>query len=160
MAQAPSAPPMPPAMGGTSDDHGSFQGVPHAAPTKPQKDAGVTRVLSTNTVGLIKAWEEREKAKLENKANKRLSNVGTWERNKQAGIEAQQRKYEEKLEKKKALYFEKMQNKIAELHKEAEEKRMMVQAAKKEECQKVEEMAEKYRATGHAPKNKIFCFHP
>lgn len=36
MAQAPSAPPMPPAMGGTSDDHGSFQGVPHAAPAKPQ----------------------------------------------------------------------------------------------------------------------------
>lgn len=67
---------------------------------------------------------------------------------------------QEKLEKKKALYFEKMQNKIAELHKEAEEKRMMVQAAKKEECQKVEEMAEKYRATGHAPKNKISCFHP
>lgn len=65
---------------------------------------------------------------------------------------------QEKLEKKKALYFEKMQNKIAELHKEAEEKRMMVQAAKKEECQKVEEMAEKYRATGHAPKNKISCF--
>ncbi|KAL6182161.1 hypothetical protein ACLB2K_043584 [Fragaria x ananassa] len=64
----------------------------------------------------------------------------------------------EKLEKKKALYFEKMQNKIAEVHKEAEEKRMMVQAAKKEECQKVEEMAEKYRATGHAPKNKISCF--
>ena len=36
MAQSPSAPPMPPAMGGTSDDHGSFQGVPHAAPAKPQ----------------------------------------------------------------------------------------------------------------------------
>ncbi|KAL6174663.1 hypothetical protein ACLB2K_051309 [Fragaria x ananassa] len=92
MAQDPSAPPMPPAMGGTSDDHGSFQG--------------------------------------------------------------------EKLEKKKALYFEKVQNKIAELHKEAEERRMMVQAAKKEECQKVEEMDEKYRATGHAPNNNISCFHP
>ncbi|XP_050378227.1 remorin-like [Argentina anserina] len=146
MAQAPSAPPM---------------GVSHAAPAKPQKDSGVAKVLSTNTAGLIKAWEDSEKAKLENKANKRISNVGTWERSKQASIEAQQRKYEEKLEKKKALYFEKMQNKIAELHKEAEEKRMLVEVARKEECQKVVEMAEKYRATGHAPKNKILpCFHP
>lgn len=67
---------------------------------------------------------------------------------------------QEKLEKKKALYFEKMQNKIAELHKEAEEKRMMVEVAKNEERQKVEEMAEKYRAAGHTPKNKILpCFH-
>lgn len=66
---------------------------------------------------------------------------------------------QEKLEKKKALYVEKMQNKIAELHKDAEEKRMMVEAAKREERQKVEETAEKYRATGYTPKKMLPCFN-
>lgn len=52
-----------------------------------------------------------------------------------------------------------MQNKIAELHKDAEEKRMMVEAAKREERQKVEETAEKYRATGYTPKKILPCFN-
>jgi hypothetical protein len=51
-----------------------------------------------------------------------------------------------------------MKNKVAIIHKEAEEKRAMVEAKRGEEVLKAEEMAAKYRATGHAPKKTIGCF--
>ena len=75
-----------------------------------------------------------------------------------ANIEAELKKIEEQLEKKKAEYAEKMKNKVAMIHKEAEEKRAMVEAKRGEEVLKAEEMAAKYRATGHAPKKLIGCF--
>ncbi|KAH7849153.1 hypothetical protein Vadar_013775 [Vaccinium darrowii] len=64
---------------------------------------------------------------------------------------------QEELEKKKADYAEKMQNKVALIHKEAEERRAMVEERKGEEMLKAEEMAAKYRATGSVPKN-LECF--
>lgn len=48
-----------------------------------------------------------------------------------------------------------MKNKIALLHKKAEEKRAVIEAKKGEELLKAEEVAAKYRATGTAPK-KLF----
>jgi hypothetical protein len=51
-----------------------------------------------------------------------------------------------------------MKNKVAMIHKEAEERRAMVEAKRGEEVLKAEEMAAKYRATGHAPKKLIGCF--
>jgi len=107
---------------------------------------------------LIKAWEENEKTKAENKAAKKISATLSWENSKKANIEAELKKIEEQLEKKKAEYAEKMKNKIAIIHKEAEEKRAMVEAKRGEEVLKAEEMAAKYRATGHAPKKLIGCF--
>lgn len=67
---------------------------------------------------------------------------------------------QETLEKKKAEYVEKMKNKIALLHKEAEEKRAMVEAKHGEEVLMAEEMAAKYRATGLQPKKIFGCFGP
>lgn len=67
--------------------------------------------------------------------------------------------WQEKLEKKKAEYAEKMKNKVAELHKAAEEKRAMVEANRLEECLKVDETASKYRASGYTPKKLLGgCF--
>ena len=106
----------------------------------------------------IKAWEESEKSKAENKAQKKISDVLAWENSKKAATEAQLRKIEEKLEKKKAVYGEKMKNKVAAIHKQAEEKRAMVEAKKGEELLKAEEMAAKYRATGIVPKATCGCF--
>ncbi|MCI66408.1 remorin family protein, partial [Trifolium medium] len=63
----------------------------------------------------------------------------------------------EQLEKKKARYGEIMKNKIALVHKEAEEKRAVIEAKRGEEVLKVEEMAAKYRATGTTPKKTIGC---
>lgn len=62
------------------------------------------------------------------------------------------------MEKKKAEYVEKLKNKIAMLHKSAEEKRAMVEATRGEDLLKAEETAAKYRATGTAPKKLLGCF--
>ncbi|CAN8318758.1 unnamed protein product [Cochlearia groenlandica] len=106
----------------------------------------------------IKAWEESEKSKAENKAQKKISDVLAWENSKKAATEAQLRKIEEKLEKKKAQYGEKMKNKVAAIHKLAEEKRAMAEAKKGEDLLKAEEMAAKHRATGTIPKATCGCF--
>lgn len=51
-----------------------------------------------------------------------------------------------------------MKNKVALVHKEAEEKRAMVEARRGEDVLKAEEIAAKYRATGTAPKKLLGCF--
>jgi len=58
----------------------------------------------------------------------------------------------------KAEAAEKMKNKIAEIHRIAEERRAMVEAKKGEEILKAEEFAAKFRATGKIPKKMIGCF--
>ncbi len=52
------------------------------------------------------------------------------------------------MEKKKAEYAEKMKNKLALIHKAAEEKRAMIEAKRGEDLLKAEEMAAKYQAKG------------
>ncbi|XP_058082782.1 remorin-like [Magnolia sinica] len=122
------------------------------------RDVALAQVENEKRSCLIKAWEESEKTKAENKAQKKLSAIGSWENTKKASVEAQLKKMEEKLEKKKAEYGEKMKNKAAIIHKEAEEKRAMVEAMRGEEILKAEETAAKYRATGHVPKKILGCF--
>jgi uncharacterized membrane-anchored protein len=69
---------------------------------------------------------------------------------------------QEDLEKKKAEYAEKLKNKIAQVHKAAEEKRALTEANKGKDILKAQEKAEKYRATGLEPKtvfsSPIGCF--
>lgn len=65
---------------------------------------------------------------------------------------------QENLEKKKAEYVEKMKNKIALIHKEAEERKAIIEAKRGEELLKAEESAAKYRATGTGPKKLLGCF--
>ncbi|KAJ6703613.1 REMORIN-LIKE [Salix viminalis] len=122
------------------------------------RDAILSRVETEKRYALIKAWVENEKAKVENKAHKKLSAIGSWETTKKVSVEAKIRKFEDKMERKKAEYAEKMKNKAAELHKAAEEKKAMIEAKKSEECLKVEETAAKFRATGYTPKKFLGCF--
>uniref|UniRef100_A0A5B6Z4D6 Putative remorin-like n=1 Tax=Davidia involucrata TaxID=16924 RepID=A0A5B6Z4D6_DAVIN len=122
------------------------------------RDAVLARVATEKRLSLIKAWEESEKSRAENKAHKNLSAIGAWENSKKATVEADLKKIEEKLEKKKAEYVEKMKNKAALIHKAAEEKRAMIEAKRGEDLLKAEEMAAKYRATGSAPKKILGCF--
>ncbi|KAK6121696.1 hypothetical protein DH2020_044564 [Rehmannia glutinosa] len=122
------------------------------------RDAVLARVATEKRLSLIKAWEESEKSKAENKAQKKMSAIGAWENSKKANLEAELKKIEEQLEKKKAEYIEKMKNKVALVHKAAEEKRAMVEARKGEDLLKAEEIAAKYRATGTAPKKLLGCF--
>ncbi|KAM6587923.1 remorin isoform X2 [Cannabis sativa] len=122
------------------------------------RDAVLARVEAEKRLALIKAWEESEKTKADNKAYKKLSAVESWENSKRAAVEAELKQIEEKLEKKRAEYTEKMKNKVVELHKIAEEKRAMVEANRQEEFLKVEETAAKFRASGYSPKKFFACF--
>ncbi|XP_039051925.1 remorin 1.4-like isoform X2 [Hibiscus syriacus] len=122
------------------------------------RDSALARVETEKRLALVKAWEENEKAKVDNKAHKKISAIESWDNTKKAAVEAQLRSFEEKLEKKKAEYAEKMKNKVAELHKEAEEKKAMIEAKKGEEFLKIEETAAKYRSTGYTPNKFLACF--
>ncbi|XP_020688186.2 remorin-like [Dendrobium catenatum] len=122
------------------------------------RDAVLARVETEKRLSLIRAWEDSEKVKAENKAIKKVSAIASWENTKKAAIEAELKKIEEALEKKKAEYVEKMKNKVALIHREAEEKRAITEAKRGEEILKAEETAAKYRATGLAPKKLLGCF--
>ena len=56
------------------------------------------------------------------------------------------------------MYIEQMKNKIAAIHKAAEEKRAMIEAKQGEDLLLAEEKAAKYRATGTGPKKLFGCF--
>lgn len=51
-----------------------------------------------------------------------------------------------------------MKNKVAEIHKEAEEKRAMIEAKRGEEFLKIEDTALKFRAAGYIPRKFLACF--
>ncbi|KAH9611073.1 hypothetical protein KSS87_018976 [Heliosperma pusillum] len=122
------------------------------------RDTQLSRVETQKRMSLIKAWEESEKSKVENKAHKKKAVIEVWVNIKKATIEAQLKKIEQCLEKKKAEHAEKMKNKMAMIHKEAEERKAMVEAKHAEHLLKVEEIASKYRATGKTPKKLLALF--
>ncbi|CAN1837402.1 Remorin 1.4, partial [Linum perenne] len=68
--------------------------------------------------------------------HKHIFVVAAWENSKKAAAKAKLKK----IEKKKARYAEKMKNIVAQIHKEAGEKRAMVEAKRGEEILKAEEM--------------------
>ncbi|MQL98445.1 hypothetical protein Taro_031152 [Colocasia esculenta] len=126
--------------------------IPPAPEEKPDvENAVLERVETEKRLSLVKAWEENEKTKIENKSLKQLSAVNSWENTKKATVE-------EALEKKKAEYAEKLKNKVATIHKVAEEKRALVEAKKGEDLLKAEELASKYRIKGLTPKKVLGCF--
>eukprot|EP01018_Ginkgo_biloba_P014158 Gb_19930 [translate_table: standard] len=85
------------------------------------------------------------------KYNRKLSKILAWENTKKATAEASLRRGEEKLEKKKAAYIEKMRNKMASVHRRAEEKKAKAEVKKGEAYVKAEEMAAKYHIYGRVP---------
>ncbi|KAI5077735.1 hypothetical protein GOP47_0007559 [Adiantum capillus-veneris] len=121
------------------------------------RDEALAKLNQDRTVSHIRAWEEMEKAKAANKYNKTIAKINGWENAEKAAAEASLKKKEEALEKKRAAFVEKMKNKIAAVHRSAEEQRAMAEATRGEEFVKVEELAAKYRAHGKAPKT-FLCF--
>ncbi|XP_078427450.1 remorin 1.4-like isoform X2 [Wolffia australiana] len=122
------------------------------------RDAALARVETEKRISLAKAWEENEKTIIENRSHKELSAITSWENTKKAGVDAELKKYEEYLEKKKAEYAEKMKNKVAQIHKDAEEKRAAVEAKKGQALLHAEEQAAKFREKGFVPKKILVCF--
>ncbi|XP_042979207.1 remorin-like [Carya illinoinensis] len=133
--------------------------VKRASKGSIDRDIALSEVEMEKRLSFVNAWEESEKTKAQNKAQKKLSAIAAWENSKIASVEANLRKIEATFEKLKADYREKMNNKAALIHKQAEEKRAMIEARLKEDFIKIEEMAAKYRATGDPPKKQRFrCF--
>ncbi|XP_068470838.1 remorin-like isoform X2 [Phaseolus vulgaris] len=122
------------------------------------RDAVLARVESEKKLALVKAWEESEKTKAENRAYKRHNAVVLWENSKKASAEAHLKRIEEKLDRNKAKCVEKMQNKVAEIHRTAEEKRAMIEAYKGEEFLEIEEKAAKFRTRGYSPRKFLPWF--
>ncbi|MCD7460477.1 hypothetical protein HAX54_043608 [Datura stramonium] len=122
-----------------------------------ERDTVLAQLYNDKKSAFLKAWEESEKSRVDNKAQKKLSKVAAWENSKKAHPDAKLKKLEERLEQKKAEYAEKLKNKSALIHKEAEEKKAMVEAKRGEQILKTEEMAAKYRATGKTPKKLLGC---
>ncbi|KAL3755784.1 hypothetical protein ACJRO7_002781 [Eucalyptus globulus] len=118
----------------------------------------LARVETEKTRSLIRAWEESEKCRAENKAYKKLSAIEAWENRKIASTEAEMKKIEEMLEIEKAEYVEKMKNKIALYHKAAEEKRAQIEAKREQDILQTEELAAKYRAKGTTPRKLLSIF--
>ncbi|VFQ74908.1 unnamed protein product [Cuscuta campestris] len=114
-------------------------------------DGDWTRIELEKRWALIKAWEENEKAKADNKAHKELCAVAAWESSKKASLEVKLKQIEEEYEKRKGEYEEKMKNKAAEIHREAEERRAQVEAEKGEGMLKLEEAASNFRSSGYVP---------
>ncbi|MCO5612653.1 hypothetical protein L7F22_066922 [Adiantum nelumboides] len=121
------------------------------------RDEALAKLNQDRTVSHVRAWEEMEKAKAANRFTKTIAKINAWENAQKAAAEASLKKAEEALEKKRAAYVEKMKNKIAVVHRSAEEQRAMAEARRGEEFVKAEELAAKYRAHGKAPK-KFLCF--
>ncbi|RWW49077.1 hypothetical protein BHE74_00044794 [Ensete ventricosum] len=120
--------------------------------------AALARVTTEKRLSLIKAWEENEKVKAENKRRRTIYDAYVFIGLKWKNLlKFKTNNTQEELEKKKAEHAEKVKNKIALIHKEAEEKRAIAEAKRGEEALKAEEKAAKYRATGLTPK-RIFGF--
>ncbi|XP_012840188.1 PREDICTED: remorin-like [Erythranthe guttata] len=56
------------------------------------RDIAMAKLEHEKKLSFIKAWEEREKSKVENKAQKRQAKVSSWENSKKASLEAQLKK--------------------------------------------------------------------
>ncbi|KAG6497687.1 hypothetical protein ZIOFF_045591 [Zingiber officinale] len=146
-----------------------------------ERDAVLSRLATEKKLSLIKAWEDNEKTKTENKALKKLSAIAAWENSRKAAVEAELKRKEvcysftvvasyqvmlnlsklhvqEDLGKQKAEFTEKVKNKIVLLHKTAEEKRAIVAARHGEEMLRAEELATNHRATGLVPNKFLGCF--
>ncbi|THU55168.1 hypothetical protein C4D60_Mb11t03720 [Musa balbisiana] len=52
-------------------------------------DAVLARVETEKRESMIKAWEENEKTKAQNKAAKKMASITAWENSKKAAIEAE-----------------------------------------------------------------------
>ncbi|EPS59685.1 hypothetical protein M569_15119, partial [Genlisea aurea] len=136
--------------------------IPESIPKQTSKgsldrDIALAKVDDDKRLSFIKAWEDSEKTKAQNKAEKKLSEVNSWENSKRAALEGKLKTFDEELEKKKAGYAEKVKNKLAIIHKQAEEQRAEVLAKRGEEQLKADEAAAKFRAAGQIPPTGCGC---
>lgn len=123
---------------------------PQLSPAK--REAVLSKLNNDKNNTEIKAWEGNKRAISLNKYNSKLSKILAWENTKKTTAEARLKLAEEKLEKKRAAYVERMRNQIAYAHKRAEEKKAEAEVKKGRDLLKVEEAAANYQIHGGLPK--------
>ncbi|CAI9760580.1 unnamed protein product [Fraxinus pennsylvanica] len=133
------------------EDFKALNIVEKPVPAVKKKPKDREAVAKKKTLALIKAWEGNEKSKAENKARKKICAIEAWENTNKATLEAGLKKFKEEQKKKEAEYVEKMKNEAAQVHKEAKEKKAIIEAKREEDLLKAEDMAAKYRANGTVP---------
>ncbi|GMP43307.1 hypothetical protein CsSME_00012712 [Camellia sinensis var. sinensis] len=69
--------------------------VKKTSSTSLDRDIALADVEKEKRLSFIKAWEDSEKSKVENKAQKKLADVASWENSKKAEVEAKLKKLEE-----------------------------------------------------------------
>ncbi|CAK9318273.1 unnamed protein product [Citrullus colocynthis] len=99
----------------------------------------------------IQAWEDREKTKADNKAERKLASTEVWKSTTKATLEAEVKKIDAGLEKLRLKEMEKVKNKEAETNKAVESKKASIEAKREQQKQRVEEKAAKHRSTNTIP---------
>nr|GMC87343.1 remorin isoform X2 [Ipomoea batatas] len=90
------SPPLPPASSSSSRFPWDLTPLlsPPSSPSGAEQHAALAQLELEKRLALIKAWEENEKAKADNKAHKKLSAIAAWENTKKASVEAQLKQIE------------------------------------------------------------------
>uniref|UniRef100_A0A0E0M9F8 Remorin C-terminal domain-containing protein n=1 Tax=Oryza punctata TaxID=4537 RepID=A0A0E0M9F8_ORYPU len=127
-----------------------------AAVPAPEESKAMTVIEDAEKAAATDALLTRVATEKRMSAAKKLADIASWENSKVAEIEAEIKKYQEYLERKKAEQVEKLMNSVAMVHRAAEEKRAAAEARRGEEVVKAEEAAAKYRAKGEPPKKLLF----
>eukprot|EP00258_Populus_trichocarpa_P022007 XP_024438026.1 uncharacterized protein LOC7484383 isoform X1 [Populus trichocarpa] len=103
----------------------------------------------------IKAWEDKEKAKSANKAQRMLSDIKTWEEKMKISHEAKTMKIEAELESIRQHKHEKIKNEEAQIQKAMEQKKAAIDAQNQKKVLEITEKADKHRSNNTLP---MKCF--
>ncbi|RXH95052.1 hypothetical protein DVH24_024736 [Malus domestica] len=104
-----------------------------------------------DTLSFIKTWEEKQKTKVDNKANKRLAINEERKNADQIDLEAEEKKIETKVEKHRHRELEKLKNKEAHSAKIIEDSKVRIEAKRNKGHLNVEKKADKFRNANTLP---------
>ncbi|KAL6291491.1 hypothetical protein ACE6H2_009001 [Prunus campanulata] len=99
----------------------------------------------------VKTWETKQKAKVDNKADKMIAINEEKKNASEIDLEALGKKIETKVEKLRHEELEKMKNKEAHSIKVTEDTKVKIEAKRTYGLQKVEKKAEKFRGSNSLP---------
>lgn len=122
-----------------------------------QREQPASSVVETRA----EAWEEAEKAKYMARFNREEINIQAWEDHQKAKTEAEMRQIEVEVERMRAKAQDKLMNKVAAVHRKAEEKLAAAEAKRNCHAAKAEQKADYIRKTGRFPSSfscRCWCF--
>jgi len=116
------------------------------------KELALQKVKRDEIEAKAVAWEEAKMAKVDNRFKRDEAIIGAWENEQKVKANIKMKKVERKLEEKKAMAFEKMQNEIAKAHKKEANRRAVAEARRGAAKAKISEASDRIRSLGRFPK--------